>query len=177
MNPSRYRPYRIPIAGIAIPVFPFVYTTGNTIITQTGVQTCTPASMAGIAPFMILMVYPTSNGVGTPELIQVLTTSATSFTANFAQLHSGYYLVSQKPGDLGQIQIGNVGTNAVLTLYEGAPALAGLYGSQGTVIGSYPLSTISGGYVPPSGYLQNTLFYTITGTGFQVTIWYQARYS
>lgn len=178
MNATRYRPWPITAATtMPQPVFPFVNTTGQTIITQPGVQSCTPASMVGIAPFMFLLVYPTSNGIGTPEIVQVLNVSATSFTANFQNLHSGYYLVSQKPGELGKISVGTPGSNAILTLYNGAPALAGLYGSQGEVIETLTLADLTGGYTPSSGYLENTLFYTLACTvAPKVTLWYQARY-
>lgn len=168
-----YRPTHISAIGTAVPVFPFANTTASTAVVSTTVATViTPASMANIYPYEFLMVY---GGTGTAEIVQVLSTTATTFKALFANTHSSTYnLVAQKPGNLGPIVVGNAGTNTVLTLYNGAPALNTLYGSNGNVIGVYTLSP-SMPYLPEHGYLENQLFYTITGSGFDLTLYYLPR--
>lgn len=168
-----YRPLHITGTGTAVPVFPFASTTASTAVVPTTVATViTPASMANIYPYEYLMVY---GGTGTAEIIQVLSTTATTFTALFANTHSSTYtLVAQKPGSLGPIVIGNAGTNTVLTLYNGAPALNGLYGSNGNTIGIYTI-TPSMPYLPEHGYLENQLFYTIAGSNFDLTLYYQPK--
>ena len=168
-----YRPWHVTAIGTAVPVFPFANTTASTAVVSTTVATViTPASMQNIYPYEFLMI---SGGTGTAEIVQVLSTTATTFTALFANTHSSTYtIVAQKPGDLGNIDIGNAGTNTVLTLYNGNPALNGSWGTNGETIGIYTI-TPSMPFIPEHGYLENQLFYTIAGTGFDITIWYQQR--
>ena len=176
--PVRYRPWHITSATPgATPVFPLVSTTGS-VIAASGQNTVTPASMAGIAPYQFLWVYPTVGGVGTPEIVQVgdwTTLTPTTFTTQFQYPHSGYNLVSQKPGELGPIEVGTPGQNTLLTLYMGPPALGGtVFNAPGYAFAQLSISNTMT-YQPPVGFLEHTLFYTITGTGFDITIWYLAH--
>jgi hypothetical protein len=179
----RYRPWHITPttqqAGVPTPVFPFVATTGNTIITTPGINTVTPASMLGMSPYMYLYVYPTATGVGTPEVVQlgdVTTLTTTTFKTNFQNTHSGYNLVSQKPGEIGDIEVGIPGQNTVLTLYMGPPT----FGGTGLDQPGYAFSTLDVSaqmtFSHPFGNLYHTLFYTVTGTGFDITLWYLPHY-
>lgn len=59
-----------------------VNTTCGTAVAAAGVATITPASMAGIVPGMPLLA-------GTSDLIYVISTTATTLTANFGTTHAG----------------------------------------------------------------------------------------
>lgn len=67
-----------------------VSTTVAAAVTATGVQVATPAAMTGIVPGAALFV----DSAGTPELVYVISTTATTFTANFTATHSGAYTVT-----------------------------------------------------------------------------------
>lgn len=167
-----YRPTHITTAATAVPVLPFVNTTSTTSVTGGAIATITPTSMLNITPYMFLIVY---GGTGTAEIVQVTSAfdfTATTFKAFFANAHSGTWnIVSQKPTEVGPIVVGNAGTTGVLTLYDGAPALAGgSWGDQGRTISAITLSG-SDQFYPPTGKLFNTLFYTMSGSGMDVTLW------
>jgi hypothetical protein len=128
--------------------------------------------MVGIYPYTFLLAY---GGSGTAEIVQVTQAydfTATTFKAVFANAHSGTWnIVSQKPTEIGPIVIGNAGTGTKLILYDGAPALAGgSWGDQGRIISTLePTSPAT--FYPNEGKIYNTLFYTITGSGFNITLW------
>jgi hypothetical protein len=167
-----YRPTNITATGTAVPVLPFVNTTSTTSVTGGTTATITPTSMVGITPYMFLLAY---GGSGTAEIVQVTSAfdfTATTFKAYFANAHSGTWnIVSQKPTEIGAITINKVGTTTVLSLYDGAPALAGgSWGDQGRSLGVYSIASANV-FFPPVGKIYNTLFYTITGSGFDITLW------
>ena len=63
-----------------------------------------------------------ANGMGTPENVQVLNTTSTTFTANFQYSHSGAYtIVSLRGANLGHLIVGNPGTGVIFTFYNGHP--------------------------------------------------------
>lgn len=66
------------------PVSDLVNTTIPDGISQTGTQTVTPASMAGITDDSLLYI----DSGGTPEIVSVIAVNAGSFTANFASIHN-----------------------------------------------------------------------------------------
>lgn len=81
-------------------------TTASTTV-AVGSATITPASMAGIFVGQTLAI---SGGTGTAENVIVTAITSTTFTAVFANTHSGTYNIAQAP--LATITFGN-GTNAV----------------------------------------------------------------
>jgi hypothetical protein len=67
-----------------------ISTTVTAAVSAVGVQAVTPAAMTGIKPGQALYI----DSGGTPELVYVISTTATTFTANFASTHSGSYTVT-----------------------------------------------------------------------------------
>lgn len=67
-----------------------VATTVAGAVSATGVQAVTPAAMTGIVPGTGLYV----DSAGTPELVYVISTTATTFTANFTATHTGGFTVT-----------------------------------------------------------------------------------
>ena len=67
-----------------------VATTVAAAVTVTGAQAVTPAAMTGINPGTELYV----DSAGTPELVSVISTTATTFTANFTLTHAGAFTVT-----------------------------------------------------------------------------------
>lgn len=68
-----------------------VSTTLGTATTAGSIQTVTPASMAGIIPGMVLRI---DSGGGAQEDVVVLSIAATTFTAFFANVHTGAHTVT-----------------------------------------------------------------------------------
>lgn len=81
-------------------------TTATTAVTGAGSATITPASMAGIFVGQTLAI---SGGTGTAENVVVTAVTSTTFSAIFANTHSGTYNIAQAP--IATITFGN-GTNA-----------------------------------------------------------------
>jgi hypothetical protein len=67
-----------------------VNTTATTAVTS-GATVITPADMTNIVPGILLNVY---SGTGTAETVPVTATTSTTFTATFANSHSGTYSIS-----------------------------------------------------------------------------------
>lgn len=124
---GQYQPYHIGAAlASATPVGALVNTTSTTTIGAAGAATVTVASAQAVAamrPGMILVIY---GGTGTAEEVTVTSTnySAATFTATFANTHSGTYNITSKTGvSLGRVIIGGAGTTMTLTLSNGNPAI------------------------------------------------------
>lgn len=120
---AEYQPYHIGAAiANATPVGQLVNTTASTAITGGQSNTVAPASMAGITQGLLLVVY---GGAGTAEEVVVTSVTATTFTATFANSHSGTYNITSKKGvDLGPAIFNQLGTGMTLTLYNGNPDAA-----------------------------------------------------
>lgn len=86
-------------------------TTSTTAIAAPGLATVTPASMANISVSDILAVY---SGIGTAELIQVLSTTPTTFTTIFANTHTNI------AAPAAPSVTGNTGTGSAFTLGQTA---------------------------------------------------------
>lgn len=69
-------------------------TTATTAVTGAGSATITPASMAGIFVGQTLAI---SGGTGTAENVVVTAITSTTFSAVFANTHSGTYNIAQAP--------------------------------------------------------------------------------
>lgn len=82
-----------------------INTTATTAVGAAGAATITPASMANIAVNSVINV---SGGTGTAEQIVVSAVTPTTFTAVFANTHSGTYNLVSAP--LATVTFGN-GTN------------------------------------------------------------------
>lgn len=67
-----------------------IATTVASAVSATGVQAVTPAAMTGIVPGSALYV----DSAGTPELVYVISVTASTFTANFTATHSGGFTVT-----------------------------------------------------------------------------------
>lgn len=68
-----------------------VNTTVAAAVTVTGLQAVTPAAMTNIVPNMELLI----DGAGTPETVQVVSITATTFTANFTATHLAGFTVKR----------------------------------------------------------------------------------
>lgn len=162
------------VQSTAAPLMPtgaaIVNTTTTTAVSAAGAVVITPASMAGIQVGRALAVY---GGTGTAEVVSVTAVTATTFTATFANTHSGTVtLCSLLPGKLGAIVVNNAGTSMVLTLYDGPPALAGISGPIGQTIAVIAIAAAGTTYhFALQTYSQ--LFYTLTGTPGDLTVHYQ----
>lgn len=116
-----------------------VNTTADTTLTAGSYQTCTPASMAGIAVGSVLMV-----GLGTDTYENVLVTAVTStaFTAYFGAAHSGTYTVTNglfySDSACSVALASNIDVGTVNVDYSEALCLTGaaceVYSSQGVTV-------------------------------------------
>ncbi len=123
---GQYQPLHISAAqATAKAIGALVDTTSTTAVTAAGSATITTAAAQDIAkmrPGMVLVIY---GGTGTAEEVVVasLSLSAGTFTAVFANTHSGTYNITSKNGVfLGSVVVNAVGTGMTLTLYNGNPA-------------------------------------------------------
>lgn len=116
----QFRPFRInALQATVTPIGNNVATTSATTITAGNGVVVTPASMSNITVGRWLNF---NGGTGSPEDVQVLAVTSTTFTANFVNNHSGAYLISsQRTVDLGHLTVNQAGTSIVLTLYDGHP--------------------------------------------------------
>jgi hypothetical protein len=153
----QYRPQRISQAGNAVPVGNNVSTTAADIITP-GTFTVTPLSMQNITVGRLLNF---NGGTGTAEDVQVLSVTATTFTAVFAQSHSGGYVISsQRTVDIGEFTVNTLGVGVTITLYDGHPS-------------AFPTGAPFAVITPNAGEptrifktrINRGLFYTATSTG------------
>ena len=162
---GEYKIAHITTIGTVVPVGVCVSTTAPTTITAGAGVVVTPVSMANIVVGMWLNV---ANGTGTAEDVQVLSISSpTTFTANFANNHSGAYNITSRTGTyLGPIIVGQAGTSMVLTLYDGSPYVLP---NVSKVIGV--LSLTAGDY-DFAARCDQGLFYTLAGTPGDITLQY-----
>jgi hypothetical protein len=64
-----------------------------------------------------------NGGTGSPEDVQVTAVTATTFTANFQNNHSGNYTISSsRTVDLGEFVVNTLGSSDTITLYDGHPS-------------------------------------------------------
>lgn len=140
-----------------------VQTTASTATAGGGAATAvTPASMVNINVGDWLEIF---GGTGASERVQVTAKTATTFTANFANAHSGTYNITTRHKTyLGTICINKVGTGDTITLYDGNPNWTIQPGTAFAVI------------TPVAGYLDYHveclygLYYTVAGTAGDYTI-------
>lgn len=161
---GEYIPLHITQAATLAPVGLAVSTTSATSITAGNNVVVTPASMSNITPGMILNI---ANGTGSAEDITVISTTATTFTANFVYSHSGAYtIISRRGTDVGHMVINTAGS-ATLTLYNGHPSTLPDAGAAFAVI---DVSSIS-----PREYnctCNKGLFYTLSASTPDLTLTY-----
>lgn len=138
-------------------------TTASTAIAGGGAATVvTPGSMANINQGDWLEIF---GGTGTSERVQVTAKTATTFTANFANAHSGTYnITTRHKVYLGTVCINKAGTTDTITLYDGNP--------NWTIQPGVAFAVIS----PAFGYLDYHveclygLYYTVAGTPGDYTL-------
>ena len=153
---GEYKVKHITATGTVVPVGACVSTTSATTITAGSNVVVTPVSMANIVTGMYLNI---ANGTGTAEDIQVLSTTATTYTANYLYNHSGAYTVTSRTGTyLGPVVVNAVGTGVTLTLYDGSP---NLFPDAGTALA---IITVAAGTYNFAARCDKGLFYTVAGT-------------
>ena len=164
----QYRPLHITATGTGVPVGSNVATTAPTTITAGADRVVTPASMANITVGRYLNF---AGGTGTAEDVVVKTVTATTFTADFVNGHSGAYTISsQRTVDLGNFVVNDPGTTVTVTLYDGHPS-------------AFPAGTAIAVIKPVAGDLgreyevrcNRGLFYTLSGTPGDYTLSYHDR--
>lgn len=159
-----YRPLHITATGTNVAVGKQVATTAPTTIVAGSGVVVTPASMANIISGMILNF---AGGTGSAEDIQVISTTATTFTANFVNGHSGAYnITSRRPIDIGTLVVGAAGSGVTITLYNGSQNL-GTPGAAFAVI-----TPVAGATYQFFNEVEFGLFYTLAGTPGDYTLGY-----
>lgn len=155
------------VQATATPIGQPVNTTSSTAVGAPGDVVITPASMASISVGMALVI---TGGVGTAEVVPVKAISGTTFTATFANTHSGTYTIrSRRSVDLGTVTINQVGSGMTLTLYNGDPALSSTAPGYGAIA---VITPVAGGLSYGST-IDYGLFYTYSGaTPGDVTVQY-----
>lgn len=169
-----YIPLHVTSTGTVVPVGKLVGTTATTSVAAPGSVAITPASMANITIGMILNI---SHGTGTAEDVVVSAITSTTFTATFANTHSGTYnICSYKGTFLKGITVNKTGTSDIFTLYNGNPNAyyAGTTTAVGTPFALFNVAAV--GHVEFPGVLDNGLFYTLAGTAGDYTFWYADEY-
>lgn len=175
-----YQPFHITAAGTVVPVGTLVSTTATTTVSSAGSTTITPASMTNIVPGITLNI---SHGTGTAEDVVVTSVTATTFTAVFANTHSGTYNICSTKGTfVKRINFNTYDTVAnTVTLYNGNPNAyyPGTTTAIGTAFAVFKLPT-SGQPLSISlpGVVDKGLFYTVSAvtTSVDYTIWYIDEY-
>jgi hypothetical protein len=158
MSHWQFRPFRINALQTTVAAIGNnVATTSATTITAGNGVVVTPASMQNITVGRWLNF---NGGTGSPEDVQVLSVTATTFTANFVNNHSGAYVISSsRTVDLGHLTVNQAGTSIVITLYDGHP--------NAWVAGT-SIAVISPNVSEPTRSFDircnRGLFYTVTGT-------------
>jgi hypothetical protein len=156
---GEYIPFPITTLGTALPVGALVSTTSTTVITAGNNVTVTPASITNIMPGMVLNF---ANGTGVAETVTVLSVnySAGTFTANFANDHSGAYtIISLKGTYVGRLNVNTAGTSITITLYNGHPSTLPV---PGQVFAS--ITPVAGASMAFDCFCSRGLFYTVAGT-------------
>jgi hypothetical protein len=150
-----------PTALTYIPAGRCVSTSSATSITAGSNVTVTPAQITNIYVGQKLNI---ANGTGTAEDIRVKRVDPTlgTFTADFANNHSGLYTITSYLGtNVGPLVVNQTGTSITITLYNGSPNLVPLPPDQGAI------AVINTSDVSPFSYACTCdygLFYTVTGT-------------
>lgn len=165
----QYRPFHIAATqATAAAIGNNVATTAPTVITAGPGVVVTPASMNNITVGRWLNF---SGGTGTFEDVLVTAVTASTFTADFVNNHSGGYTISsQRTVDIGDVTVNDPGSSVVLTLYDGNP-------------NATPAGTAFAVIKPTSdndtkiykGRINRGLFYTCSGTPGDVTVSYHDR--
>lgn len=169
-----YLPLHITGAATAAPVGNLVATTSSTTVAAPGSVTITPASMANIYVNMLLNI---SGGTGTAEDVTVTSVTSTTFTATFANTHSGTYNISSYKGTfIRGVTVNQVGTTPELKLYNGNPNAK--YPGTSTTIGVIfaDLKPTAVGFIDYPGVIDKGLFYDFSGTTCDITLWYGDEY-
>lgn len=169
-----YVPFYVTGAATTAPVGNQVATTSSTAVAAPGSVTITPGSMANIYVNMLLNI---SGGTGTAEDVVVSAVTSTTFTATFANTHSGTYnITSYKATFIRGITINQVGTTPEIILYKGNPNAK--YPGTSTTIGVAfaDLKPTAVGFIDYPGVIDGGLYYTSSGTGINMTIWYADEY-
>lgn len=162
---GEYQMVRITSSGTLVPVGAGVNTTSGTTISAGNSIVVTPVSMSNIVPGMLLNV---ANGTGAPEDVRVKAITATTFTADFKNGHSGAYtILSRRGAFVGRVMVNNAGSAATLTLYNGSPSVLPDPGAPFAVI---PLTGAT--QIVYDCAVDKGLLYTITGSGFDMTLTY-----
>jgi hypothetical protein len=100
-----------------------VNTTVAAAVTVTGVQAVTPAAMTNIMPGMQLLI----DGAGTPETVQVISITATTFTANFTATHLAGFTVKRDflQGTVAANTVATVSVSVALNLNSAGGTISG----------------------------------------------------
>lgn len=142
-------------------------TTATTAIAGGGASTTvTPAAMKNLNVGDWINVF---GGTGTAEYVQINAVTATTFSAVFANAHSGTYnIVTRRGIYVGSLLVGDPGTTVVVTIYNGFPGSTPDTGEQ-VVLTAKP--TVAG-YIPFNGDFDRGLFVTVAGTVGSLAISY-----
>lgn len=152
-----YQPLHITATGTTLPVGLCVSTTSTTTIVAGSNVVVTPASMINIQVGMILNF---ANGTGATENVVVKSVTATTFTADFVNGHSGAYtIISRRGSFLGSFVVNSPGSGITVTLYNGHPSLAPDAGTPFAVI-----TPATGMNLAFNCAVDKGLFYTVAGT-------------
>ena len=154
----QYRPFRInALQATAAAIGNNVATTAPTTITAGNSVVVTPASMKNITVGRWLNF---NGGTGAAEDIQVISVTTTTFTANFANNHSGAYVISSSQTvDIGKLVINQAGSSITITLYDVHPN-AWVPGTAFAVI----TPNVSEPTREYDARINRGLFYTVAGT-------------
>lgn len=159
---GQHSPLWVSSVGTLVPVGLGVSTTSGTSIVAGTDVVVTPASMANIYPGQKLNI---ANGTGTPETVVVKGVTATTFTADCANNHSGAYTICSVSGTfLGKLLFTDAGTAMTLTLYNGHPSVLPHPATSGIFLVLPTASVVLGESQPIDITLDYGLFYTYTGT-------------
>jgi len=175
-----YQPLHITAAGTVVPVGTLVNTTASTAVSVAGSTTITPTSMTNIVPGLTLNI---SHGTGTAEDVVVVSVTASTFTAVFANTHSGTYNICSTKGTFTRGFNANTFDTVAntVTLYNGNPNAyyPGTTTAFGTAFAVLKLPT-SGVpiFLDLPGVVDRGLFYTVSAvtTSVDYTIWYADEY-
>lgn len=165
-----YKPLHITATGTAVPVgnvvglgkssMPAIAAGTNVVVTLTASQ------MAGIYVGMRLNV----NDGTQHEDVVVSARTPTSFTATFANSYTinNYWLTGYVPSFIGEFVVNAPGTGVAITLYNGSPNLSPLPPGAGAIAVITPAT----GNFNHRGKLEYGLYYTLTGTPGDYTLYY-----
>lgn len=165
---SEHLPLHVTATGTTVAVGALVNTTSATTITGGGAsQAITPASMSNITVGMWLNIANGSGGAAENVQVTAVNQSAGTFTAVFANAHSGAYtIISLRGTFLGKLVVNQPGTGVTITLYNGHPSTSPAAGAPIAV-----LTGLAAGQVFTYDCLCNRgLFYTLAGTAGDYTI-------